>query len=620
LRQVLINLTNNAIKFTEKGNVVIDTELIECTYKQVKLRFSVRDTGIGMSADRLSTLFQAFTQADNSTSRRYGGTGLGLAISKRLVEMMGGEISAESELGKGSVFTFTASFGSTSTSKSKNKKRKAQLSEVVQSQRVLVVDDSPTARAVIQKSLPFKVTSVNSWLAALTELERASAANKPYQVVLMDWRMPGMDGIEVTRKIKNHAFLSMIPSVILVTTYDRDKVKQQAKKAKVDAFLAKPFTPLLLLNTILQQIGSDKLQAKYQIRTRATQVIIPPNLSGHRVLLVEDNTINRQVAQEILKSAGIIVEIAENGMSAIEKLSAGFAAILMDIHMPDMDGYETTSIIRKKFDHTKLPIIAMTANAMIGDREKCLEFGMNDYVSKPINVGQLFNTLSRWFPPFVAGKSVPQRAVKDAQSMPLHLPGIDNSQALMRFDGNIGLFKKLLVEFKANNATFIDQFQTVLAKGDIQTARFLSHTLKGVAGNLGAMELSAAALSLEQALKAEKIEYFKVQVRFKKLEESLHSVLEAANLIEREERQTNPPIAIAPADAEWKTPSSIDLLFKELDESLAKHNMKAEKVFERLRQQLPNQGFDKALETLENCIRWLDFKKAREVLHFIAKT
>ncbi len=467
LKQILVNLTNNAIKFTDKGDVVVAVEPIETAPTQIKLRFSVRDTGIGMTSEQLSTVFQAFTQADSSTTRQYGGTGLGLAISKQLVKLMGGNIGAESELGKGSLFTFTASFG----------------------------------------------------LSA-------------------------------------------------------------------------------------RQREGKKLQPKHQ--ASSSQVVVPPNLCGHRVLLVEDNTINQQAAQEILESVGIVVKIADNGKIAIEKLKedTNFSAILMDIQMPEMDGYKAAYIIRETLSR-ELPIIAMTANAMIGEREKCLEFGMNDYVNKPIDVENLFQTLSQWFPA-ATGPIMKKEAPNT--NFPTHLPGINCSEAMMRLNGNIRLFKKLLVEFKGKNANIIEKLQIVLANGDTQTAHYLSHTLKGVAGTLGAMEVFTAAQSLESALRQEK--HALVERLVKNLEKSLLPVFEAADVVEKYQ---------APENVERNTQIELACLFRELDNSLLKNNMNANKLFEIFRQQLSTQEFGEALETLENCIGRLDFKKAREILHSIAK-
>jgi CheY-like chemotaxis protein len=592
LKQILIKLTNNAIKFTEKGEVVIATELIEKKpeTEKITLRFSVRDTGIGMSSEELSKIFQLFTQADTSNSRRYCGTGLGLAMSKRLVEIMGGELSVESKPNQGSLFTFTAHFGIAS---------QETPSKLFQKQRVLIVDDSPTARSILKKhlkKLAFDVTTVESGQAALKELD--AAKNHPYQLVLMDWRMQGMDGIEVTRQIKNNSSLPLIPKIILVTAFDRDKIKEQAKNAKVDAFLVKPFTPSSLLNSIVQaNKGETNLQ------TKVSQRITPPNFSGYRILVVEDNTINRQVAQEILESAAIMVDIAESGNRAIEMLKQGkqFDTILMDIQMPDMDGYETTQIIRKSFK--TLPIIAMTANVLTADREKCIAFGMNDYVSKPINVGQLFKTLSHWIPP-KKEKLIPKP--EPAKKIPAHLPGIDSSQALQRLNGNVDLFKKLLVKFQEDNKTFIEKLQMFLEKGDLKTAHYLCHTLKGISGNLGAMDVFRATSSLEKTLKTGK--YDSLQIN--KLEETLLLVFEAATLCK---------IKKQPTGAKLETHNNLNYKLIDLDQALAKNKLIAGKLFETVRPQISNPAVAPEMEKLETCLMQLDFKQAREILHSIAK-
>ncbi len=595
LRQILINITNNAIKFTEKGEVVISTELIEKCPEKITLSFSVRDTGIGMTAECISKVFQVFTQADGSSRRRYGGTGLGLAMSKRLVEMMGGELRVESEPNRGSLFTFTAHFGIAT---------QETPSKIFQNQRVLIVDDSPTARTILKKHLKklgFNVTTVESGLAALEVLQ--ATTDHPYELVLMDWRMQGMDGIEVTRKIKNNSYLAKIPKIILVTAFDREKIKEEAKDAKIDAFLVKPFTPSSLLDSLIQANKSE-----INLQTKVSQRMTPPNFSDYRILVVEDNTINRQVAQEILESAAIIVDIAESGNRAIEKLKQGkqFDAILMDIQMPEMDGYETTKIIRESFK--TLPIIAMTANVMASDREKCIAAGMNDYISKPINVGQLFKTLSNWLPPKPEKLIIPKQDIeKFTEEMPTQLPGIELAQVLQRLNGNVALFKKLLVKFKQDNITFINELQILLDKGDTKTAHHICHTLKGLSGNLGAMDVFKATSSLAKTLKEGKYDALEI----KKLEKSLERVFKSATLCKIKKQPT-----LAPATKGLEA-KKLNYELKQLDRLLVKNKLSAGKLFKTIYPQISNPAIASELEQLETCIMQLDFKKAREILSMI---
>jgi signal transduction histidine kinase/CheY-like chemotaxis protein len=592
LRQILINLTDNAIKFTERGKVLITTELVEkkTETEKITLRFSVRDTGIGMTADYISKIFQMFTQENTSSNRKYGGTGLGLAISKRLVEMMGGELCVESEPNQGSIFTFTADFGIAIQDTS---------FKLFQKQRALIVNDSQTTILKKQlKKLAFNVTTVESGQAALKELE--TAINHPYHLVLIDCsRAQEIDAIKVIPNIKNNTSLPLIPKIILVTTFDIEKIKEKAKEAKIDAFLMKPFTSSSLLNSIVEANKVDK-----NFQTKPNKIITPPNFSGYRILVVEDNMINRQVAKEILESTTIIVDIAESGNRAIEKLNLGikFDVILMDIQMPDMDGYETTKIIRKSFK--TLPIIAMTAS-LTTEREKCIAFGMNDYVSKPINVTQFFKTLSDWLPPKPEEFIIKPEKEKFTEEMLTHLPGIDSLQVLQLFNKNLTLFNKLLVKFKEDNLTFIDELKILLDKGDIKKAQYLCHTLKGISGNLGAMDVFKATNSLEKTLKEGKYDF----IQIKKLEETLLLVFKAATLCK---------IKKYPNATKLKY-HNISSNLKKLNQSLATNNLNAGKLFEVVYPQISNPAIAPELEKLGICIMQLDFKEARRILHSIAK-
>jgi len=540
LGQILINLANNAVKFTDSGEIVISTELIKKDDAQVTLKFSVQDTGIGMTAEQAARLFQPFMQADSSTTRKYGGTGLGLTISKRLAEMMGGEIWVESEPGRGSTFSFTATFG---LGKEKAKKR-FKPSTDLRGMKVLVVDDNATSRDIFREmleSFSFEVTLAASGQEGLTELKKASES-QPFELVIMDWKMPGMDGIEASRRIKNHQGLRKIPAVVMVTAYGREEVMQQAEAVGLEGFLLKPVSPSTLFDAIMQAFGKALPETSRVVQRKEQEAKVLENIQGARVLLVEDNEINQQVAKEILEGAGLHVILANNGQEAVNAVQEdNYAVVLMDVQMPVMDGYTATRKIREwelkaqgsKLKATEpkdskedsalspqsleLPIIAMTAHAMAGDEQKSLEAGMNDHVTKPIDPDQLFATLQKWIKP-VAGRSVVQKVsvphapAKADQVVPLEedlpesLPGFDLAAGLSRLRGNKRLYRKLLLDFGGNYGAVAGEIRKALAARNFNQTHSLVHNLKGLAGNLEATELQAAAVALEKLVKGQAAE------------------------------------------------------------------------------------------------------------------
>jgi two-component system sensor histidine kinase/response regulator len=532
LGQILVNLANNAVKFTDSGEIVVFNELIKKDDTQVTLKFSVQDSGIGMTAEQAAKLFQPFTQADSSTTRKYGGTGLGLTISKRLVEMMGGDIWVESEPGEGSTFIFTANFG---LGKEKAKKR-FRTSPDLRGMKVLVVDDNATSRDIFQemlKSFSFEVTLASSGQEGLTQLENA-AESQPFELVVMDWQMPGMDGIEASRRIKNHRGLNKIPTIIMVTAYGREEVMQQAEEVGLEGFLLKPVSPSTLFDAIMQALGKTAPDDSRIAQKKEQKAGALENIQAARVLLVEDNEINQQVAKEILEGAGLVVTLANNGQEAVNAVQKeNYDAVLMDVQMPVMDGYTATRKIREwqtevrgqKTEDRKegsvlspqsseLPIIAMTAHAMAGDEQKSLEAGMNDHVTKPIDPDQLFATLQKWIKP-VAERTVVQKAavgdkpaepdqkVPAEQNLPESLPGFDLAAGLLRLMGNKRLYLKLLLDFGANYSTVAGEIREALAARDFKQAHSLVHDLKGLAGNLAATKLQAAAVEMEKLVKGQ---------------------------------------------------------------------------------------------------------------------
>jgi two-component system sensor histidine kinase/response regulator len=394
LGQILINLVHNAIKFSDKGEVVVRVMAENVTLDKVRLVFSVLDHGIGMSAEQVANLFQSFNQADTSFTRRFGGTGLGLAISKQLCELMEGTISVESELGNGSTFLFSLNFPIATEEQSLA--RKSQQKSLKRS--ALIVDDSEMARRMLLGMVQangFLARAVSSGEEALSALVHGSQVGQPFDLVLMDWRLPGMDGIEASRRIKEHPTLSPIPAILIISAFESEDVLRGLKEPRFDAFLVKPITEAVLMRTIASISGENIGGPASGLQPAAGN--LPFALTGRRVLVVEDNEINRDLASELLGDLGIRTAIAVNGRHGVDQvLAQPFDLVLMDIQMPLMDGLAATRLIRADARFHDLPIIAMTAHAMRGDRERSLDAGMNDHLTKPINPAALSAILSRW--------------------------------------------------------------------------------------------------------------------------------------------------------------------------------------------------------------------------------
>ncbi|MCB1734830.1 MAG: response regulator [Gammaproteobacteria bacterium] len=493
LNQVLVNLVNNAIKFTDYGEIHIAVRKQEKVGVEHVLYFSVRDTGIGMTPEQSGRLFRAFSQADSSTTRKYGGTGLGLSISKRLVEMMGGEIGVESETGVGSEFWFTVCFGAarelvgTAT---------RELPQTLRDMRALVVDDNSASRTILARQLNgfgFQVDEAASGPEALAVLYQQPGM---HGLVLMDWQMPELNGMETSQIIRAEVPGGDTLPIIMVSAYSRDELMHQADAAKLQGYLIKPVNPSLLLNTILRAFGHRQIT---DVREQATGQLANP-VRGARLLIVEDNEINQQVADELLTQAGIEVAIANHGQEGVEMLRehpGRFDGVLMDIQMPVMDGYRATREIRKDPAFKDLPIIAMTANAFESDREQALAVGMNDHVAKPIDVKNLFAVLEKWIKvPEERRQPVPERD-GPGRAPPPAVPimdGIDTVDGLARVGGNSTLYLKILRKFMDSQA---DACARIRQAVDAETAQREAHTLKGLAGNIGATALQEVAAEVE---------------------------------------------------------------------------------------------------------------------------
>jgi signal transduction histidine kinase/DNA-binding response OmpR family regulator/HPt (histidine-containing phosphotransfer) domain-containing protein len=503
LGQVLLNLGNNAVKFTERGEVVVAIDVLERRDDSVLLRFAVRDTGIGMSTEQQQRLFQPFSQADASTSRRYGGTGLGLAISRQLVHLMGGELEVDSSPGLGSRFQFSVRFGLQATTAAPTPARRHEGLEGV---RALIVDDNACAREVLAEmssAFGLKVDTAVDGVEALRMVDLADAGDTPYELVLVDWKMPGIDGVECASRLsRRERGRHPAPTVLMVTAFSRDEVLQRLADRQVPAagLLAKPVTPSSLLDACSMALGLAIRSTARTVQREETMLGHQARLAGAQILLVEDNAINRELAVDLLSRAGIAVSVAGDGREALDLLAQqSFDGVLMDCQMPVMDGYAATREIRQRPQLRDLPVIAMTANAMVGDRERVLAAGMNDHIAKPISVEELFATLARWVRPSgVAAGSAGKVDAADADPPFSELPGIDARAGLDGVLGNAALYRSLLCMFRDRERDFESRFRAALAAGDSAAAR-QAHDLKSAAGTLGAHEVQQAAEALERA-------------------------------------------------------------------------------------------------------------------------
>jgi two-component system sensor histidine kinase/response regulator len=513
LGQVLINLCNNAVKFTTQGEVEILVALApdEVHDERVALHFSVRDTGIGMTAEQAGKLFQAFVQADSSTTRRFGGTGLGLAISARLVHMMGGEIWLDSTPGRGTTFHFIVRLGLGVPAVAElDGPRMRELA----GSSALVVDDNANARQLLVAqlgALGVQARSVSGGEAALAELRRATEQGQPYPLVLMDWKMPGLDGMAATRAIRADPSIAGTPVIIMITAYGREQA-MGSKEANelLDGVLLKPVTPQLLAATLARALGSGALPDAPVRRRPGSALGSRDGLPGLRILLVDDNPVNQSLAQELLEQEGAFVTIADNGLGALEALASNgyqhFDLVLMDLQMPEMDGYEATRRIRAHPDGVALRIIAMTAHAMVEERERCLALGMNEHLPKPIDpdlmVRKLRSVIGAQGLADAALRPRLLRRVDDGVPVPLpaRLPGLDMAAALWRCNGDARLLLGLLIQFCRHNEDTVERIAQAVLDEQRDEAGFLAHKLKGGAANLGAHTLATALAAFEDAL------------------------------------------------------------------------------------------------------------------------
>jgi len=605
LGQVLTNLVNNAVKFTEVGEIVVSVEAVQVDEGRAQLRFHVRDTGIGIDPELQENLFDPFTQADDSMTRKFGGTGLGLAICKQLCELMGGHIWLESRLGQGTSFYFDAVF-------------RLHLDSDIQplpldrlaGVRVLVVDDNETARMVFSEILlhfGMRPETAERGEQALEMLRRAQAENDPFRVVLLDWMMPGIDGIETARRIRREDHpLGTMPAILMITSYSQEKLASEAEQAGIGHLLTKPISESTLHDAIVESLlGGEVAGEGRRYRHSAQDRHDFGALRGTRVLLVDDSPLNREVAIEFLNEAGLAIDEAVNGLDAVEKVFTGdYQLVLMDIQMPEMDGITATRLIRSDTRFRDLPIIAMTAHAMAGDRERSLEAGMNDHITKPINPEVLYAALEKWLG--VATPETPasvQSGAASAAAFSLRLEGVDTREGLRNHMGKEAFYLRILRIFRHDFADADSRIRDLVERGELGEARRLAHSVKSGAATIGAMELSGHARELEVAF----AEARTVAVLVERFAESARHILQSLDSLPAEEQPS--AAAAQAADAEEIAP-----LLGKLQALLADDDAAADDAFQVLRKLIADPALDGLLGRIGDLIEDVEYEKALELL------
>ncbi|MEI6145291.1 MAG: response regulator [Methylococcales bacterium] len=615
LEQILVNLSNNAIKFTDQGQIIIGIESVAEDSEGLTLHFWVKDSGIGMTSEQCNKLFQSFSQADSSTTRKYGGSGLGLAITKKLVELMDGHVWVESVPDQGSTFHFHARFGINDSVEISP----MQLwgSNELEGIRALVVDDNQMALEIMAsmlQGLGLVVDITDNGHQALEMLMIADKLNSPYELLYVDWRMPNMNGIETIKRTENLS-LSKQPAYIMVTAFSRDDARESAKKHGIDlqAVLMKPIIASHLLRKTVKSLGYEGADAKLSDDKSDNTEKMMALLRGAYILLVEDNEMNQELAIELLSSADIRIKLAENGQEALDILNSGeqFDGVLMDCQMPIMDGFTATREIRKNPDWAKLPIIAMTANTMTGDKEKVIASGMFDHIGKPLHLQTMFETMAKWIRPAKPSVNLEPKVAEHPENnpalptLPETLPGINMKVGLATTMNNIKLYHRQLVMFNDGQANFAELFTLAASSDDPAAQARTAHTLKGTAGNIGANALYAAAAKLETAC-------------HKGSNQEVISDLLALTVIELD-IVIKGLASLVSAKSSTKTTDPIsDQAFKKLTQQLKNlledDDTSAGEVLEELLQSSHGTAIDPLLKEIQQAVGGFDFESALELM------
>ncbi|TCM20779.1 hypothetical protein EDF56_102442 [Novosphingobium sp. PhB165] len=512
IAQVALNLLSNAVKFSVGGRVEVSVYVVEREGKRAMLELVVADDGIGMSAEQQAALYRPFSQADNSTTRRFGGTGLGLAICKQILEQMGGSIAVASAPGKGSTFTCrfeVAEAGAIPASR-------VVSFEQIRDLRVLAVDDNSASREIVEGIFGhwgMNIDLAASGEEALAACTAACGRGDPFDLVLIDWKMPGMDGLTLARILQERGLEAPPPLTLILTAYSVDEALAEAQGIAISAVLAKPIDPQALLETItLLFAGEEPAPVKPAPPAAPVQTQVQPHLRGQRVLVAEDNEINLEIATELLTQAGLIVDPAINGQMACDLISArgdSYAGILMDVQMPEMDGLEATRRIRETWPRGTLPILAMTAHAFDEEKRKCFEAGMDDHIAKPVSPAALVALLDRWLKPVAAAPAkAPEADTRQTEVeavLPAQLAPFDLPVALERVGGKAALLRRLIVSFGRDYGAVPTNLRSALSRDEPWEARRIAHGLRSVAGALGLHTVQSCASEIERLLEAEDI-------------------------------------------------------------------------------------------------------------------
>ncbi len=619
LGQVLTNLVGNSVKFTESGSIILSIKVNSLDGNKVELQFSVKDTGIGMTKEQVDGLFKAFSQADASTTRKYGGTGLGLSISQALVEMMGGNIWAESEPGKGTEFIFTANFTVKKQSQTKGISEEKELKDL----RVLIVDDSPDSRMAMEKYVErFKFESVtaDSCEKGFEILKAQILKFKPIDLVISDFHLPGKSGIEMVEEIRSQSYIYGDPKFILVSGDASEEGIALIENSKADAHLFKPVNRSELFNGIMEAFkGQQSANLQEDVSDEEPEEDEIESGNEIKLLLVEDNEINQEVARELLEQAGYSLIIANNGKEGVEAANkGGFDCILMDVQMPVMDGFEATKIIKADSKIKDVPVIAMTANAMVKDVEDCKNAGMDDHIPKPIDPENLISTLEKW-----TGKKRPKKIVDVVESVSessfeesiknISVPLINAEDVLKRFSGNAKLFRKVLIKFYDGNQNIVQNISEALEANDLEKARLDVHSVKGVAGLIGANKLFESAAAFELEIKEGRVGA--IEPYFRDFSEAIELLLSSLKRIKMKAESVvetvSEPIRLSK--------EKIEKIVREVEDFLNDSDAEVVAYLQNIKGDLKGCGVDDILHELEREVSRYDFEAALGLMEDFSK-
>lgn len=599
LGQILLNLTNNAIKFTEVGEILVEIVCQELNKEsnEVLLEFSVTDTGIGIPPNKQKLLFQEFTQADTSTTRKYGGTGLGLSISKKLTQLMGGSIDVESKIGVGSRFFFTIRLP-IDTNQKQQKMQSEKLSEKLGGKKALVIDDNRHSRdilAYLLKEQDLQVLSADTGRDGIEIAEKSIREGDEIRLIFLDYKMPGMNGLEVASILKALAWKKK-PYYIMATAFGKEDITSSLEEFQFDSYLPKPVTRNLILSSIHEALHIDEEYKQKDTGNTSEKEL--KSYRGNKVLLVEDNEINSQIIVELLEEEGISVMVAQNGAKAIEFIKNHYreiSLVFMDIYLPDTDGYLLTEQIRESKNFNHLPIVAMTADAMAGVEKKVLQAGMNDYITKPIDPNKVFAALLKWIPAMSEGIELQSEALANekyntTEEKIVADEEIDFEKGIRTAGGNRELYTRLLRQFLDKNISIVQQIGEKIYPQEREHKKYILHTLKGVAANLGAFQLQQEIIELEIQLQQDLIQPLMIPEKFVQRMEATFS-------------------AISRFLSEWDTCDEIATTSD--SNELVNH-------IELLRSQLQEDEAE-SIETLEKILQWVTDEEQRKIVKTIKK-